>query len=46
LDNPKIKAHTVNRLHGKNAFGNVPGADEKFKYPELDDSLGDKKEGG
>lgn len=30
-----LKAHTVQKLHGKNAVGNSPRAIEEFVYPEL-----------
>ncbi len=35
----EIKAHTVRRLKGKNAIGNVPKAQEEYHYPELDEPL-------
>ena len=37
--NVEIKAHTVRRLKGKNALGNVREVQEEYYYPELDDPL-------
>ncbi|GAB5417660.1 MAG: hypothetical protein Crog4KO_26460 [Crocinitomicaceae bacterium] len=34
-----LAAHTVKRLKGKSALGNVPEALQEFNYPELDDPL-------
>lgn len=39
----ELKAHTVNRLRGKNAVGNIPEADKKFRYSDLADPLEEKK---
>lgn len=35
----ELTAHTVKRLRGKEASGNVPEASEEFLYPELSDEL-------
>ncbi len=34
-----LKAHTVRKLKGKDAIGNLPEAEEKFKYSELENLL-------
>ena len=36
VQEPVISAHTVQKLKGKNALGNVPEASQEFIYPELD----------
>lgn len=35
FDDEKLEAHTVRRLTGKEALGNVPEASEKYDYAEL-----------
>jgi putative SOS response-associated peptidase YedK len=35
----ELKAHTVRRLRGKDAMGNVPQITEEVQYPELQEAL-------
>ncbi|MCR9173857.1 MAG: SOS response-associated peptidase [bacterium] len=37
--NVEITAHTVRRLKGRNALGNVPEVQQEYRYPEMDDPL-------
>ncbi|HLG02488.1 MAG TPA: SOS response-associated peptidase [Bacteroidia bacterium] len=36
FDASLMKAHPVKRLKGKEAIGNIPEAEEKFAYPDID----------